>query len=204
MIRRYSFAVPAEEGLACLRRHAPIVEMGAGTGYWARCLRDRGVDVVAYDEMGDQWRAYFRPQAVEETAPASAEPEVWTEVRKGGPERLADHPDRTLLICWPDPWTGMDEGSLRAYTGDLVVYVGELGDRGPGTAGFRRLLREQWREVEQISVPQWDRCDDLLTVYERRCAAPQGISTAVPRTSPARSRSRARLASSRGWTSTSV
>jgi hypothetical protein len=158
MICKYAFAVPAEEGLACIERYAPIVEMGAGTGYWARCLRARGVDVVAYDEMGDQWLTYFRGSR------------LWTEVVRGGPERLGDHPDRALLLCWPDPWTGMDEASLRAHRGDHVIYVGEPGNRGPGTEGFRRLLGAEWREVERVPIPQWEECDDVLTVYERRCA----------------------------------
>jgi hypothetical protein len=43
--------------LAAIARYAPIVEMGAGTGYWARCLRERGIDAVAYDELGEQWQA---------------------------------------------------------------------------------------------------------------------------------------------------
>jgi hypothetical protein len=156
MIRKYAFAIPGEEGLACVARYAPIVEMGAGTGYWARCLRDRGVDVVAYDEMGEQWSAYFRGSR------------LWTEVASGGPEQLGEHPDRTLLLCWPDPWSGMDEAALRAYRGDHLVYVGEPGNRGPGTDGFRRLLRAEWREVERASLPRWDECEDVLTVHERR------------------------------------
>jgi hypothetical protein len=161
MIPRYAFAIPGEEGLACIARYAPTVEMGAGNGYWARCLRDRGVDVVAYDVMGDQWRAYFR------------ESHLWTEVVSGGPGRLSEHPDRTLLLCWPDPWTGMDEASLRAYGGRHVIYVGEPGNRGPGTDGFRQLLRTGWREVERVPVPQWNECDDLLPVYERRSRQPR-------------------------------
>jgi hypothetical protein len=183
MIHRYAFAVPCEEGLTCIARYAPIVEMGAGNGYWARCLRDRGVDVVAYDEMGEQWRTYFHAAVLEEAhtlasggarlkvvKPAGDEndPRLWTEVLRGGPQRLAEHAERTLVLCWPDPWSGMDEASVRAYAGDHLVYVGERGSRGPGTDGFRRLLRAQWREVERVPLPQWDSCDDQLIVYERR------------------------------------
>jgi len=160
LIRRYAFAVPSEEALALIGRYGPIVEVGAGSGYWARCLRERDVDVVAYDEMGDQWRTYFR-------TPDSTEPELWTEVVRGGPERLATHGKRTLLLCWPDPWTGMDEASLLSHPGDRLVYVGELGSRGPGSEGFHRRLRTEWREVARAPVPQWDGCDDLLLVYER-------------------------------------
>src|SRR5260370_18813681 len=88
LIREYAFGVPGEDALSCIASHAPIVEVGAGNGYWARCLRERGVDVLAYDQLGDQWHAWFR--------------ELWTDVVRGGPEALAGHADRTLLLCCPD------------------------------------------------------------------------------------------------------
>jgi hypothetical protein len=154
LIREYAFAIPGEEALSCIARHAPVVEVGAGSGYWARCLRERGVDVVAYDELGDQWHAWFR--------------ELWTDVVRGGPEALAGHADRTLLLCWPDPWTGMDEAALRAHAGRRLAHVGEAGARGPGTEGFRRLLSSEWRPIERTRVPRWPGCHDRLVVYERR------------------------------------
>uniref|UniRef100_A0AAV1UJU6 Uncharacterized protein n=1 Tax=Peronospora matthiolae TaxID=2874970 RepID=A0AAV1UJU6_9STRA len=46
---RYSWAIPDERALQIIKHYGPIVEMGAGSGYWARLLQDRGVDVVAYD-----------------------------------------------------------------------------------------------------------------------------------------------------------
>src|SRR3954471_21819338 len=46
---RYSFAIPSNEVLAALRALGPLVEVGAGAGYWARLLRDLGADVVATD-----------------------------------------------------------------------------------------------------------------------------------------------------------
>ena len=53
--RKYAFGVPGNYALDCLARYGPLVEIGAGTGYWARCLRERGVDIFAYDVIGDAW-----------------------------------------------------------------------------------------------------------------------------------------------------
>lgn len=198
LIRKYAFGVPGEEALACLAGHAPIVEMGAGIGYWARCLRERGVDVVAYDEMDEQWRAWFRPFVLEETEtrlpsgmralvakpdPERSEPVLWTEVLKGGPRALAGHADHTLLLCWPDLWSGFDEASLREYLGERVAYVGEAGDERTGTEGFRRLLRDAWSQVDEAPVPQWDTSEDHLMVYERRRR--RDTSTSAPTSAPA-------------------
>jgi hypothetical protein len=50
-IARYAFALPSDDALDAIVRSAPhgIVELGAGTGYWAALLEQRGADVVAFD-----------------------------------------------------------------------------------------------------------------------------------------------------------
>src|SRR4249920_2768731 len=45
----FSWAIPTEPALAVLAAHAPLVECGAGMGYWTALLRARGVDALAYD-----------------------------------------------------------------------------------------------------------------------------------------------------------
>ena len=83
----YAWAIPDERALRICEAFSPIVEIGAGAGYWARLLRDRGVDVAAYDKsVGDEARA------------AGVEARPWTEVRRGGAEALKDHKASTLQI----------------------------------------------------------------------------------------------------------
>jgi hypothetical protein len=45
----FAWAIPDDGALAVLARYAPLLECGAGTGYWAAVLRSRGVNVVASD-----------------------------------------------------------------------------------------------------------------------------------------------------------
>ena len=49
--RMYAFAVPTAEAIAVLKRHCPLVEVGAGTGYWASLVRQAGGDVTALDSQ---------------------------------------------------------------------------------------------------------------------------------------------------------
>ena len=49
LTRCLGFGVPGEEALEACARYAPLVEVGAGTGYWAAVLRARGVEVEAFD-----------------------------------------------------------------------------------------------------------------------------------------------------------
>lgn len=172
---KYALAVPDERALTMIKSLGSVVEMGAGTGYWACCLERLGVDVVAYDAQEEDWVFGFAPRKLVGepgdmyvvSDPDAGEPRTWTTVLKGGPADLAKHGDRTLLLVWP-PMDSMAADCLGHYPGDHVVYVGE----GPGgcTADdrFFELLEAGWEFVEGCPVPQWDRVHDYLSVYRRR------------------------------------
>ena len=75
----------------------PLVEVGCGCGYWARLLRERGVDVVAFDHK------------------LPPEDERWTELKQGGPEVLAapEYGARALVLCYPDDFEDSEESMVR-------------------------------------------------------------------------------------------
>ncbi len=50
LAQRYAYVLPDGASLAMLAELGPLVEVGAGTGYWAQRLRVLGVDVVALDQ----------------------------------------------------------------------------------------------------------------------------------------------------------
>ena len=151
---QYSFAVPSEAALRALARWGPLVEMGAGNGYWARCLQERGVDIVAYDQ-----------HASTPGAPRLDWTSVWTEVRFGRPDVLTQHADRTLFLCWP-PWLDpMAADCLDVYTGKRVAYLGEW-DGCTANERFHALLERDWRRVRVVNVPRWN-VHDRLYLFER-------------------------------------
>ena len=47
--RLVSFGIPSAAALEAIARHGPIIEVGAGTGYWAGLLQAMGVDIIAFD-----------------------------------------------------------------------------------------------------------------------------------------------------------
>ena len=156
----FSWAVPNTRALDVLASHAPLVECGAGMGYWAALLRARGVDIVAYDSTppgGRRNNAYHRAR------------EPWTHVARATSVVAARrHRDRTLVLCWP-PYDD-DEGSyavLRAYRGDVVVYIGEPDEGATGSVRFRRELALNWTLSNAVPLPRWPRLRDTLMVYRR-------------------------------------
>jgi hypothetical protein len=84
----FAWAVPNHAALQTLVNLGPLVELGAGTGYWAWLLTRLGADIVAYDlaesHEGQGYR--FKHEVV----------------RNGGLEVLKSSGKRALLLCWPD------------------------------------------------------------------------------------------------------
>src|SRR5262249_51994941 len=50
LVRAYAWAVPDEEALRVCVKYSPLVEIGAGGGYWANLITQLGGKVHAYDD----------------------------------------------------------------------------------------------------------------------------------------------------------
>lgn len=155
----FSWAIPTDAALALLARYAPLVECGAGMGYWLALLRARGVDALGYDRSRPgRANAYHR----------GARP-PWTKIgRVSSVEAVRRHRDRTLVLCWP-PYD--DDGAsyevLRAYRGEVVIHIGE---DVSGSVRFHRELALNWTPQEELELPHWPRLHDRVVVYRRNAA----------------------------------
>ena len=113
LARLYAFAVPNKAALDELATVSPIVEVGAGTGYWASLLRSQGVDVVAYDSIPpsseDSSNASFgrRRSKQKRGSPTMNEyhgaAAQFTEVLRGSADMLGSASDAShaLFLCYP-------------------------------------------------------------------------------------------------------
>jgi len=159
---RWAWAVPNAKAIATLVRHSPIVEIGAGTGYWARLTAEAGADVVAYDSrVGLTARRRPRRGTCWVTKCGAYFP-----VRRGGSSMAKYHAHRTLFLCWPPYDATMAEKALANYEGATVIYVGE---NGGCTASdkFHDMLERDWELTDVIRIPQWHGIHDRMEVYRR-------------------------------------
>ena len=145
---RYSWAVPTDEAINAIKGYdVPVVDFGAGSGYWSKLLADQGVNVVAYDDWS--W----------------GRPVTWFPVQTGGIESLPQHQDRAMLLVWP-PHNSMPLDALRAWDGGLLFYVGEV-FRVNGSVEFFGHLSRGWHLERKISLPNWRGKVDALYVLRR-------------------------------------
>jgi hypothetical protein len=155
----FSWAIPTDAALDVLARHAPLVECGAGMGYWLALLRALGVDAIGYDRSRPgKGNAYHRRAR-----------SPWTGIaRLKSIEAARRHPERSLVLCWP-PY-GDDIASyrvLRAYRGSTVIHIGERDEGATGSVRFHRELALNWTLAEELELPHWPRLQDRVMVYRR-------------------------------------
>lgn len=112
-----------------------VVEVGAGTGYWAWQLEQAGVDVAAYDP--------FPP--ADDNSYCKGDP--YTTVLQDDATAVKHHQDRALLMVWP-PYGGEHaRHAMSVYEGDLLLYAGESWGGCTADDGFYELLDAEWDEV---------------------------------------------------------
>lgn len=167
VISAYGFSIPTDKALDLLAERSPLIEIGAGLGFWAAMLADRGADIICFDNKPP--RPGCDPDA-DATNFWWPDAETHVEVKRGTERMLHRYGDRTLLLSWPPYGSRMAVRALKRYRmagGQTVAYIGE----GPGGCcaddAFFAALAASWREVAEAELPQWDGIRDALWIYER-------------------------------------
>lgn len=182
LVSEYSFAVPTPGALAAVAAASAmgVVEIGAGTGYWARLLHERGVDVLAFDvapapSHENPWFSLVAP---------------WFDVVAADHTVVDAHGERTLLLVWPtknESWASECLERFAAAGGRHVIYVGEGPGGRTGDDKFHALLggydrcyhcsldirsvpclcgvQPIFALARTVQIPRWPGYSDSLGVY---------------------------------------
>lgn len=156
--RVWGFSVPSAEAVAAIRAlDAPLVEIGAGSGYWTALLSAAGLDVVGTDL-----------EATGEGPYGSGLGRLAPLVALGGPQAVAAYPDRDVFCSWPTQ--GGKWALAAAWTvkvGRAFVLISDPRGGVVGTPGLHRYLATRYRLEATAPVPQFPQVDDALMVYRR-------------------------------------
>ena len=153
LCKQFAWAIPNAEAIQALAKLGPIVEIGAGTGYWASLIAAVGGDIVAYDAK--PYHNYWCGG-------------TYHPILTGGPEMAQKHSNRTLLLCWPPYDEAMAADALLAYEGRTVAYVGEGCGGCTGDYEFHGLLETLYNDEATIAIPQWGGLHDDLSIWRRK------------------------------------
>ena len=167
LCEKYAWAIPNQRALNIIASFSPIIEIGAGKGYWGSLLRAMGTDIECYDKN--------------KTRKGN-----WLNVGVGGPNVLKDpkHVDRTLFLCYPDDSNGMAMKCLENYSGEYIIHVGELITTGTKSGGiqapfgrttgsdFSVALATSFHCLLTASLPRFPFSKDCITVWKRTVFVP--------------------------------
>lgn len=173
MVREFSWAIASPDALDFVAEHAPpagLVEIGAGTGYWAYLLSQRGVSVRAYDT--------HPPSQDRQENHWHGNTSQWHPVRRSSSYVAKKHPQRALFLCWPPYNTPMASLALSFYQqagGTRLIYIGESESGCTGDQDFHQML-DGLELAASHAVPQWSGVHDWIQVYDLPPVPPVALS----------------------------
>lgn len=154
----FSFAMPCREAIDFIASHSrSIVEVGAGTGFWASLLARAGVDIVATDigpEGGDfQQKGTHFPVLKQEATDA-----------------VLANPERDLLVIWPykGPWLTRAVKALAPSK--LVIFCGEFHEHMGADAEFFDMVRnvDLFEPIASFDMVRFSGMRDWMVVVRKR------------------------------------
>ena len=176
----HAWSVPTEKALKLIASYAPLLELGAGTGYWASQLMEFATDILVFDEK--HFQISFNDQTqISEGQEISAR--YFCQVQQGGPEIASKYADRTLLLMWPD-YMGYGTYGLQClqhYQGNTLILIGEwknstFGSYAQGISehgqsfslDFQEKVEAEFELIEILDLPTWPLFLDRLQIFRRR------------------------------------
>lgn len=129
--------LPTDTALDVLKEYSPIVDIGAGNGYWTEMINRAGGDCIAI-----------------EPDPELREHE-WCHIEKGTHEVVKKYNDRNVLLCHPPGSLWIVD--LLDYMNDdqTLIFVGEWWRGQDGLKDFFDKLRVQYYITNTFEVVNW-------------------------------------------------
>ena len=175
--RTFAWGVPTSEALQAIAVHSPrgVVEIGAGTGYWAGLLAERhGLQVHAYDVAPTHHGSLNGFHALRGLGNALP----FHPVERGGAARAQRHPECTLLLCWPPSEAGVGAA-------DVGAAAQQLGPQGVTAGAMERMAVEALRHFEGAHVAYVGVCRAASAPASQAAAAATAAAAAAAASSQA-------------------
>jgi hypothetical protein len=155
-IREFGFAIPCAEALEAAAGLAPLVEVGAGTGFWSALLHRRAVDCIPTDP------AIGFGQVFKHGKYAAV-------VRVGAKTAARRWPERNLLMVWPTYDKTWARQCLKAMRVGRRIAIVTEGDGGCcADDGFFEALENCFVHERLIRLPQFPGIHDRLEIFRKK------------------------------------
>jgi len=153
VIKQFGFGLPSQELLDVLEQHQPIVEIGAGTGYFTKLMKNRGIDVIGTDiGIGQRFAA------------GSLDPQ---QLRMQAKTAVRCYRDRTVFCSWPSLWETWFRQALRAMQiGQKLIVIEEDACAEDSTWEYRDQSFDKLGDW--IALPAWPMMNDRARAWVKK------------------------------------
>lgn len=181
VLTAYPEYVPTDEAIDTILEHSPILEIGAGDGYWAYVLENAGCEIIPTDMLPSDVEtpkddAFWNQVGTGEnnfidlprTGPKSVDASEWDDgvdsddypntpwcdVKIADHSAIKEYPQHTILSCHPEiqPWT--EEMLEFMEAGQKIIFVGEWYPGADAMPMFFKQLTE-WKLLDTFPVYDW-------------------------------------------------
>ena len=154
----YAYATPTNHALDVMKEYEPLIEIGAGTGYWSSLLKSEAYDITPPTTSPNEFHGKVP---------------TFTTVSQGGPEILSKT-TKNLFLCYPPPLNDMAYQCLRYFKGKFVLYVGEW-QGNTANSKFEDVLERHFNLIKVVSLPNWSNTFYNLSIWERKSTEREGL-----------------------------
>lgn len=157
-VLRFGFAIPCGELIDELAGLAPIVEVGAGTGYMTRLMRNAGIDVIGSDlDCRDYNTHGFMTGCFDEDQINCVQ----------GKTMVRRHRERAVFCSWPTLGETWFRQMLRAMTiGQRLIVIHE--DACAEETAWQYLSDCFEPVTDIIAIPAFPHMNDLASVLVKK------------------------------------
>lgn len=145
----WSCAVPSPKIIEEILPFSPIVEVGAGNGYWANLINQAGGEITAFDSGTDYQAKYF-------------------DVRNIKDADYSLFKNHTLLLIWPSDGLDWAFELLNTYNWNRLIYIGEGRGGRMASDRFFDFLEKNYLLEKVINMPRYPGWSDSFHVYNRK------------------------------------
>lgn len=172
----YAYATLGPNSIAVIKsvcKPAGILEVGAGTGYYASLLQAGGIDVKPSDIASTD-------ASINEYHGSTPS---FARVENGGIDKLKSDMRQfhreSLLLCYPPPLSEMAHDALKTFIGaggKRLIHIGEFQGL-TGSPTFERLLLRHFRCLQTHVCLSWGTDASAVTVWEASAATKTSTNT---------------------------
>lgn len=157
-IKEFGFAAPSKKTFGTIARYSPLLEIGAGTGYWSRMLdRFYRCNIIATDLKSGMSSYKFQIGKYFQVNEMSAK------------DSIKQYYDRNVFLSWPsynDPWAADAIQDMKP--GQFLIYIGEGEGGCCADDNFFKILNNDFDEIESEKMLQFFWIHDYLSIYRKK------------------------------------